>query len=344
MYNNLYFFPEAPVSTNGYGCAVRSDYLRLKPKKEDTIIWYTNNIDHDYKSANDIIIKREPLWSVKRVISVLQGKVSVEVKSHDLRILHSNYDSIFCGDVIAYRALRSLFPDTHIAVRFHNCFSRIRHRMQLLKVSSSDWKFIINLASLSRLESEIFRDKNCTKIFITEEDRDYYSMMTGKSSDCIIWPFSIDKSKGIKNRDIFNPNTKIRKIVWFGGVEAHKSDSVKWFIKEIYPYLKEWNNNIEFHLWGKNTEKFNCPHDRIFAHGYYDGSDFPFADEALYINPDIIGGGVKTKLQSYYENGIPFITTPFGFEGYDKSLVDDRFCMVEQPENWIKSIINRIKE
>lgn len=340
---NLFFFPEAPVSTNGYGLAVQSDYLRLNPKKEDIIIWYTNNNNNDYKSANDIIIKREPLLSLKRIISVLQGKVSVEVKPHDLRIPYSNYDSIFCGDIIAYRAIRLLFPNTHISVRFHNCFSRIKNRMQLLNVSSSDWIFKINLASITRLEHEIFRDKNCTKIFITTEDCDYYSMMTGKNSDCMVWPFLIDKSKGLENRNKINPHTRIRKIVWYGGIEAHKSDSVKWFINEIFPDLKKWDRSIEFYLWGKNTEKFNNPKNNIFAYGYYNGPDFPYANEALYINPDIIGGGVKTKLQSYFEKGIPFISTPFGFEGYDKSLIDGEFCIVESPENWVQSIIKKLE-
>ena len=40
---------------------------------------------------------------------------------------------------------------------------------------------------------------------------------------------------------------------------------------------------------------------------------------------------------------IPFITTPFGFEGYSTSLIDDFFCVVKEGEKWSETIINFIK-
>lgn len=64
---------------------------------------------------------------------------------------------------------------------------------------------------------------------------------------------------------------------------------------------------------------------------------------SLYINPDIIGGGIKLKLQTLIEAGVPFISSVFGFEGYSHSIIDNRYIIVEEEANWVKKIIELIK-
>ena len=64
---------------------------------------------------------------------------------------------------------------------------------------------------------------------------------------------------------------------------------------------------------------------------------------SLYVNPDIVGGGIKLKLMDLLEGGIPFISSPFGYEGYSRNLIDERFCFVEEEDNWAQRIINVIK-
>ena len=65
---------------------------------------------------------------------------------------------------------------------------------------------------------------------------------------------------------------------------------------------------------------------------------------AIYVNPDVIGGGIKLKLMNLMEEGVPFISTPFGFEGYSHDLMDDRFCIVEEMDRWADRIVSILKE
>lgn len=190
------------------------------------------------------------------------------------------------------------------------------------------------------LEREIFNDRNVTKIFISEEDANYYTLMTGYSKDAVVWAYEANKELMLKNRSEFILN---KKLVWFGGVEAHKIKSVEWFINEVFVQIKESIPDIEFHLYGKSTEIFNDTKLKVFGHGFYNSDGFPFKGEALYVNPDIIGGGIKLKLLTYFDNGIPFISTPFGYEGYDKSLIDNKFCYVEEMDTWAIRIIEILK-
>lgn len=337
---NLYLFPECPTLSNGYGIIVNSDFLKLNPSNKDTIIWYTNSIENPLQREFDYVLKRPKAFNFKRFKNMLFNKVGSEVNYSEILFLKNlEFDSIFCGDVLFYRALRKLFPSKCITVRFHNCFSRIVDRKRLLKIGI-DIKFSIDLQLMYALEQEIFLDKNVKKIFISEEDRAYYNLMTGEN-DATILGVDVDIENGISKRSIRKFDNK---LIWFGGVESHKKKSVIWFVENVFPLIKAEIPSVEFHLWGNRTKDFNNPKSGIYGHGYYSGIDFPMKDNALYLNPDIIGGGVKVKLKTYLEEGISFISTPFGYEGYKFDYIDDSFCIVKDKEIWAESIIELLKK
>jgi hypothetical protein len=130
-----------------------------------------------------------------------------------------------------------------------------------------------------------------------------------------------------------------RKIVWFGGIESHKTQSICWFINDIFKEVRKKIPDMEFHLYGNNTKKFSNPINGIYGHGHYAGKEFPMKSNALFINPDIIGGGIKLKLITYLNEKVVFLSTPFGFEGYDKELIDGKYCIVKEPDRWTETII-----
>jgi hypothetical protein len=339
MTTNLYLFPENANFKSGYGIACENDYRRISPNKNDIIIWYTNNKNNIYLKEDDFIIPRPSTISYRRLKNILKFNVSTEILINDLNILNNFcYNNIFCGDVIFYNSIRKLFPNRKITVRFHNCFSRIYDRKRILKYKF-DPIFEYNLRTFYKLETKIFRDNNVNKIFITKEDQDYYKLMTG-NEDSSLWAFEFDSKLAVKNRKPINYNNK---LVFFGGVSSHKKKSIEWFIKSILPEIRAQIPCVEFHLWGNNTKQFNQPDKLIFGHGFFNSNGFPLRDEALYINPDIIGGGVKIKLLTYYNNGIPFISTPFGYEGYSKQYIDNRYCIVSNIDKWSKDIVNILR-
>lgn len=333
----LYLFPQSPSLTNGYGIAVNSDYNRLVPQENDLVVWYTFDTGFDYLHERDVIIKRPHTLNLKRLRNLLMNKCSTEISHKELSFLKDQeYDDIFCGDVVFYRALRAIFPDKQLTVRFHNCFSRIFDRKKLLDISVN-WKLNINLHNYYSLEKEIFNDRNVKKIFISQEDCDYYTSMTGYCSDAEVWSFYPDKNKLDINREVYRLD---HKLVWFGGIEIHKKDSIDWFINDVFSILKKDFPDVEFHLWGRFTEQFNNPANNVFGHGFYQDSGFPLKGKSLYVNPDIIGGGVKIKLLTYLEEGVPFISSPFGFEGYSKELIDNQYCFVAETGQWVRMIKN----
>ncbi|SDW46047.1 hypothetical protein SAMN05444411_101776 [Lutibacter oricola] len=334
---NLFIFPAIASFSGGYEIAVYHAYKKLKPKEEDVVIWYTNSTEIPFLREQDIVLPQASLKSIKNIKNILSGRFSKELSVNDLIFLKKyDFNNIHCDEVVFYRALRTLFPDKLINVRFHNCFSRILHRKELLNIKL-DFRFWLKMKVLAMLERKIFRDKNIYKIFLSDEDRDYYKANIGNNYDSEVWSFKIDLEKMNANRKNYVLKNK---IVWFGGIESHKKKSVEWFVTKVFPEIKNHYPKMEFHLYGRGTEDFNLPQKSIFGHGFYLKEDFPFSTEALYINPDLIGGGVKLKLSTYLEEGIPFISTPFGFEGYKKELRDDKYCFVEEDSNWVEKIIS----
>lgn len=328
---NLYIFPEAACKNNGYGIGVDFAYRKLQPKEEDLVVWYTEVENFPFKRNNDIIISRK-ISFLKRVMNILRCRPSTELSASDLSFLKGKkFDHIHCDEIIFFHALRHYYPTQHIDVRLHNVFARILERKRIMGLSL-DPLFHLILFLCRKSEVEIFRDKNSKKIFISYEDMNYYTSMFGKTSDAEVWPYIPCISKEQKWK------VSSKKLIWYGGLDAHKISSIQWFIKDVYMKLKSKHTDLEFYLYGRGTDKFDDRVNGIYGKGYYQGNGKWPLQDCLYINPDIIGGGIKLKIMSLFEDGIPFITTPFGFEGYSPNLIDGKICHVAECEKWNETI------
>lgn len=335
---NLYLFPEVISDFDGYGIAVKQGYQKLNPKEEDLVIWYTKKKDIPFLKKNDIVIDKSKITLKKRLLNVLKCSPSTQLNYNDLKFLKKyEFNEIHCDEILFFKALRQIYPEKHITVRLHNNFSRIYTRYKMLNNIKIDWKFKLILFLCRNVEKYIMNDKNSHKIFLTEEDKDYYTQTFGIKTDSEVWSFPLDSKKIIDARQE-NPILK-KKLIWFGGIDPHKESSVYWFIKKVYIPLKKEIPELEFHLWGRGTKIFSDSSKNIFGHGFYDGHDFP-DKEGLYINPDLLGGGIKLKVLSYLNEGQPFISTQFGFEGYSEDLIDEKFCIVKDASEWNDTIYN----
>lgn len=334
----LILLPVKPYYDNGYSIAVKSDLDKLQPSANDLLIWY-DDVDGSLYGY-DKVIKRPSKYSLLRVINVLKNNVNCELQTKKLKneVLTNVYDEIFCGDVIFYNAVRSLFPNKKITVRFHNCFSRIKDRIRLIN-EPVNLKFKIQARAFYKLEKKIFHDSNVYKIFISDEDRLYYTMNFGKKSDSCVWGFTPDMNKAVSKRS----EAQKTKIVHVGGLQTHKIDGIIWFINEVFLPLRNTYPTLEFHMWGQGSRAFDDETKGIYGHGFYDGNDLPLTDRGLYINPDLIGGGVKIKLISYFEEGASFISTPFGYEGYNTDLVDNKHYFVVEKDCWLSFLRDYFK-
>lgn len=338
---NLFIFPEAACLSNGYGIGVEYAYQKLQPKEGDVVVWYTDLPKERmlHLKESDFVLKKNKFLSFRSCINIMMGKDRTEPHYGDLSFLSKfDFDEIHLDESFFYRPLRRMYPKKKMSIRFHNCFARIYDRQKLMQ-TKLDWKYLTKLKNMYQLEREIFQDKNVYKIFISDEDRDYYRNNFGVSSDSETWPYIPNMNKAVSNRKEI---TFDHRVIWYGGIESHKTAAINWFVQEVFPQIRKAVPDVEFHLWGKGSSAFNNPSENIIGHGFFDGDGMP-SYTSLYINPDIIGGGIKLKLQTLIEAGVPFISSVFGYEGYSKSLIDNRYIIVEEDTHWAEKIIKIIK-
>lgn len=237
------------------------------------------------------------------------------------------YEEIFCGGVELYRATRAVFPIQHLTVRLHNLFSLVQSRRRVRRYPV-DPVFAINLATYPALEREIFLDPNVSLVFATEAEQAYHHLHFPETSS-EIW--TIDTTS--------NPDVRIptkQRLISFGGVSFHKAAALRYFISEVFLELRERHPGFELHLHGQGTKRLDDPARGVFGHGRFPGSGIPHKGDGLFVNPDLLGGGIKVKVGDWLQWGVPFISTSFGVDGY--SFEPSPHRIVTPIERWDAAI------
>lgn len=238
-----------------------------------------------------------------------------------------DYTEIFCGGVELYRATRAVFPTQQLTVRFHNLYSLVRSRRRILRYPV-DPVFAIALATYPNLEAEIFLDPNVRLIFATEAEQAYHQLhFPGTQSE--VWTMG-----SVPSSDVRAPSQP--RLISFGGVSFHKAAALRYFVSKVFGVIRERHPEYELHLHGQGTSKLHSPEQGVFGHGRFVGSGIPHDGDGLFVNPDLLGGGIKVKVGDWLEWGVPFISTPFGVDGY--SIERSPHRIVAPIERWEAAI------
>ncbi|MCA9838057.1 MAG: hypothetical protein KC422_14155 [Trueperaceae bacterium] len=320
----LILLPENASDQSGYGIAVKADLARLKPGKQDTVIIYSETAG-DYENFEPLFLKRNKGKKLERLVNVLRLKPASAISAKQLKLLlkKESFDEIICGEFFFYEPVKALFPDQVLKVRLHNFYTLLKHRQTILRYSLPA-VFRFNLLAYSSLEHQLLRDPLVEPLFITQEELAHYQSVyqTAKGE---VW--SVLESKSMS----YNPDLPLeRKLVWFGSATSHKRYSLDYFIQEVFLPIRE-DLGLELHLYGSQTASLHAPEKKIFGHGFFDGEGLPMT-RALYINPDLLGGGIKLKVQTLLEHGAAFISTAFGVEGY--TLPRSEHIIIADIQDW----------
>lgn len=330
----LLLFPEVPGNDSGYRIAVKADVERLSISHSDKLIFTSTRTLPEYLKGFDAKVLAPMGNSIlRRVINILSGKIP---NSFYLNCINKivpddiHYDDIFCGDVIFYDAIRKAYPHRRLHVRFHNLYTEVLRRKTISKITV-DPRYLIMLQYLKRLEGKILDDGNCELIFITPEEEEYAKRI---KRDIVSKTWKI-------NDEIWSNCTPlrptVRALVWYGGLSLNKEYFIKQFIRDTLPKIRKRVGNIPLHMFGRGSQRYNKPAIKIFGHGFITNDAIPMPD-ALHINPDLLGGGIKLKIGRLLRNGIAFISTPYGVEGY--SIPNERYFIVKEINQWPEHIFS----
>lgn len=324
-----------PDNTSGYGIAVNSDISSLKCSLDDYYIFISDEINAGSQFPNSLILRRNNIFF--RLFNVLfRGHPSFFSSLYIflrffIKFQKYNFHSLFIGDINFY-GIQYYFKSEKKILRMHNVY--LKMQQNLIYIKSRDYfKLYYEVlvgARIERAAIKYIKNKKMEILCITEQERDFlnkrYNLCTGwmKIFKCV------NQSSTKHKEEHF---TWDNKIVWFGGLSSHKLLSMSYFVENIYPEIKKKNSNIKFELYGKGTVQFSNPNLNIMGFGYINSFEFKDYSNSIFINPDIIGGGIKLKLNSYIEHNLVVLSTPLGIEGFSK-LDFEGYCFIEEISNW----------
>lgn len=339
----LFLFPETPSDANGYTIAVREDFNRFDFNKDDLVIVWTLFYDesilffenlHRALGLNSVIIRRKRDWFYRLQSLLLFRHPSLFYSNCIAKRVERIYqiEYVFCGDTTFFPFMDTIKGDFVREVRFHNVWMKILLRRHITQQAVVGSIMRINLFFFDSLEKRIFK-ANVNKIFINRSDLKFYEVMTGDTS-AKVWSVIDDFSKRdvFHNDMLFNDDGSLQ-IIWFGSVSGHMKGGLKWFIKHVYIPLMDDGLNLRFDLFGEGSLKFSSKRYRITGHGRFVDSGVPMGGRGLYINPDLLGGGIKLKIKYFIEFNLRFLSTPFGMEGYEAVDTGNR-ALISPPNQW----------
>lgn len=184
-------------------------------------------------------------------------------------------------------------------------------------------------------ERKLLRSANRIFVF-SEKDADLVKSISGKNAEVISF-YLKDISFSYTEYFIIEKNT----FCFYGAWNRKENlDSLKWFLKDVYPYLPK---NYVFKIIGggldnKIIEELKKKFDNIIYLGYVADPLLEIAKCQALISPLFSGAGVKVKVIDAFSIGTPVIGTAIAFEGIKKY---DGLCIeASSKEEYIKIILN----
>lgn len=318
--NDLYLFPSLPGKLSGYSIAVQSDMEYYRPKPEDYIVFITeDDRQPEQPSKNILFINRNnPILRLSNLFSTghpgffsghyLQKRI---YRKFGVR----KFKTIFYGDINFFTLFFRLQSENAI-IRLHNLYHKMYSNMITHGIKYQNIRILYEVYAGMLLEKKIFyqvrKNNKLNLLTITDDERNYcIKVLSGK---CKTLPITIN----------MEPRTLIKSpsfkwdgsIVWFGGVSSHKKIGIDAFLKRIYLPLSKAMEDIKFDLYGSGTLKYHNPDRHVYGHGFVETFNYKKYSQAIFINPDIIGGGIKLKLYDLYVSNLRCLSTPYGVEGF----------------------------
>lgn len=133
-------------------------------------------------------------------------------------------------------------------------------------------------------------------------------------------------------------------IIFYGAMgRIENQESVLWFVKNVYPYIKE--EGIKFVVIGSNPSENikKLENNDIIVTGFVDDLKPYFSKCLCMVAPLHFGAGIKVKVLEAMAAGIPTLTNTIGIEGIPAINGQDYFHCESNEDyvNIIKLLISR---
>ncbi|MEX0980595.1 MAG: glycosyltransferase family 4 protein [Bacteroidales bacterium] len=202
-----------------------------------------------------------------------------------------------------------------VSLRAHNVEHEIWERRWRTEKNLVTRSYLKNLAKrIRKLEAKIIGDVDLL-ISISEKDRKgLLSLSESESIQSITIPTGLDLSQYIAGLPLYD-----NAICFIGALDwTPNQEGIRWMIKMVLPHLIRQNNQIAFHIAGRNASpgfKRELHHTNIVFHGETEDAKAFMSNYKVMVVPLLTGSGIRIKILEGMAMGLCVVTTTIGAEG-----------------------------
>lgn len=211
-----------------------------------------------------------------------------------------NFDVVFCEYIFTSKAFEA-FPENVLKViDTHDSFGDRHKKFLHLKNGATAYWMSIPPGE----EVRAFRRADVI-VAIQEDEAEDFRARLGSSEPEVV---TISHFISIPTRTV---NYDSADAIFIGSDNSSNVISIKWFIDNVIPIIREEFQNFKLHLVGKVCSEIEDS-DFVVKHYFMDDISESYKFGSISVNPTLLGTGINIKLLDAMAAGAATVTTHFG--------------------------------
>ncbi len=293
------------LNTSKHFTDLRSIDQELNYYNSTSAVFHNNDIKYSGALANLFTSESYHVQRLRSPKFEEALKVKLQSENYDAIMLETIYMSLYLPVIKKYTSAA-------ICLRAHNIEYEIWRRCSTEESNlAKAWYLKLCASRLKKFESTHFGDYALIAS-ITERDAKTFREL-GYSGEISVTPVGLDsnnyQSDTYQHKDQF---CFIGSLDWMPNLQG-----LQWFLNEVWPVAYAKNNNLRFHIAGKNAPvdcNFNQI-DGVTFHGQVESATDFIREHGVLIVPLYSGSGIRVKILEAMAMQRPVITTQIGLEG-----------------------------
>ena len=211
------------------------------------------------------------------------------------------------------------YTNARIALRSHNVESQIWQNLAIQTSGPKRWYIQHCSSMLQKYELDI-RGSYDMLIPITELDAKYFRDR-GESAKMRVVSVGLD----MENYSVVQTLQKTYRLGFIGSLDWQPNlEGIEWFLNKVWPNIKSVNQDIEFHIAGRNMPNYvkELKLKDVTIYGKVDSAIDFMNSMDLIVVPLFSGSGIRVKILEAMALGKIVLSTSKGYEGIG---VTDKF-------------------
>lgn len=261
---------------------------------------------------------------------------SIKMKN-EIKNIIQNYEIVYVDHWLMMQFIPKKYKGI-VILREHNAeYVMWERRLSIEKNFLKKLYLMIELIKIKSYEKHICNKANIVLTF-TENDKQALIKIGATGENITVLPALIVSTEYNKNK---NYNKLENNLLYIGTMNWDANvDGLEYFLKNIYPKIKEKINDIKFYIVGKNPpskiQKYAENDKSIILTGFVQNLKEYYNMCKLFVVYLRFGSGVKIKILEALANYIPVVSNKVGLEG-----INTNAAILAQTDNDFIDIITK---